>query len=255
MTATSYTERKPNARTMCVRACEKTPALFFMATDAHSCYTVYMATEEERRITQEGNPAKPQGEAGAQMLARMNDSHAAVTAWGLSRLTLAPDAAVLDIGCGGGATLRRLADLAPQGHLTGLDYSEVSVACSAAYNAAAIAAGRMEVRQGSVEQLPFADESFDIITTVESFYFWPQPQENLREVHRVLKRGGTFLLIADIHEDGALSPETRDNIERYHLFNPTKEQFKALFRTAGFRDTELHTREGEHWIAVIGHRG
>lgn len=214
-----------------------------------------MATEEERRITQEGNPAKPQGEAGAQMLTRMNDSHAAVTEWGLSHLSIAPDAAVLDIGCGGGATLRRLAARAPRGHITGLDYSEVSVACSAAFNTDAIAAGRMEVVQGSVERLPFADESFDIITTVESFYFWPQPQENLREVHRVLKRGGTFLLIADIHEDGTLSPETRDNIERYHLFNPTKEQFAALFRAAGFTDIALHTCKGEHWIAVIGHRG
>lgn len=213
-----------------------------------------MATEEERRITQEGNPAKPQGEAGAQMLARMNDSHAAVTEWGLSHLRITPDARALDIGCGGGATLRRLAVRAPRGHITGLDYSEVSVACSAAFNADAITAGRMEVVQGSVESLPFAEESFDIITTVESFYFWPQPQENLREVSRVLKTGGTFLLIADIHEDGTLSPETRDNIKRYHLFNPTKEQFAALFRAAGFRNIAVHTQAGEHWICVIGHR-
>lgn len=214
-----------------------------------------MATEEERSITQEGNPAKPQGEAGALMLARMNDSHAAVTEWGLSHLGIAADAAVLDIGCGGGATLRRLAARAPQGRITGLDYSPVSVACSAAFNAEAIAAGRMEVLQGSVEQLPFAEAQFDIITTVESFYFWPQPQENLREVHRVLKRGGTFLLIADIHEDGCLSAETRDNIERYKLFNPTKEQFESLFRAAGFCAVAAHTQPGEHWICVIGHRG
>lgn len=213
-----------------------------------------MATEEERRITREGNPAKPQGEAGEQMLSRMNDSHAAVTEWGLSHVTPTPDAAVLDIGCGGGATLRRLAVRVPQGHVTGLDYSEVSVDCSRRFNAEAIAAGRMEVVEGSVEALPFADGSFDLITTVESFYFWPQPQENLREVRRVLKEGGTFLLIADIHEDGGLSAETRENIERYHLFNPTKGEFEALFREAGFRDIELCTREGEHWIAVLGRR-
>lgn len=211
-----------------------------------------MATEEERRITQEGNPAKPQGAEGELMLARMNESHAIVTEWGLSLVSPAPDAAVLDIGCGGGATLKRLSARVPQGHVTGLDYSEVSVACSAAHNADAIAAGRMEVRQGSVENLPFIDAGFDFITTVESFYFWPQPQENLREVFRVLKPGGTFLLIADIHEDGALSRETRDNIERYHLFNPTKEEFQSLFRAAGFSDITLHTRAGEHWIAVTG---
>lgn len=217
-------------------------------------YAGGMATEEERRITREGNPAKPQGEAGEQMLSRMNDSHAAVTEWGLSHVSPAPDAAVLDIGCGGGATLRRLAVRVPQGHVTGVDYSDVSVDCSRRFNAEAIAAGRMEVVQGSVEALPFADGSFDLITTVESFYFWPQPQENLREVRRVLKAGGTFLLIADIHEDGDLSAETRENITRYHLFNPTKAEFEALFRAAGFRDIALRTRAGEHWIAVLGRR-
>lgn len=217
-------------------------------------YAGGMATEEERRITREGNPAKPQGEAGELMLSRMNESHAAVTDWGLSHMSPAPDAAVLDIGCGGGATLRRLAVRVPQGHVTGLDYSEVSVGCSRRFNEGAIAEGRMDVVQGSVEALPFADCSFDLITTVESFYFWPQPQENLREVRRVLKEGGTFLLIADIHEDGTLSAETRDNIDRYRLFNPTKAEFESLFRKAGFTDIALNTRVGEHWIAVTGRR-
>lgn len=213
-----------------------------------------MSTPQERSVTQAGNPAKPTGEAGAEMLARMNDSHAAVTEWGLSHLSIATNATVLDIGCGGGATLHRLALRAPQGHITGVDYSDVSVACSRAFNQADIACGHMDVVQGSVEALPFAEGSFDIITTVESFYFWPNPQENLREVRRVLKEGGTFALIADIHENGQLSDKTRENIGLYHLFNPTKEEFEQLFRRAGFRNITLHTREGEAWITVCGQR-
>ncbi|MDO5450629.1 MAG: class I SAM-dependent methyltransferase [Akkermansia sp.] len=211
-----------------------------------------MATEEERKVTDMGNPAKPTGAAGAEMLARMNDSHAPVTEWGLSHISVAADARVLDIGCGGGATLRRLAARAPQGHITGMDYSPVSVACSAELNRAAVESGLMQVLEGSVEAMPFADDSFDTITTVESFYFWPDPQENLREVYRVLKPGGTFLLIADIHEDGALPATARENISRYRLFNPTQEQFRELFRAAGFTRTAIHTKEGEHWIAVCG---
>lgn len=213
-----------------------------------------MATEQERSVTHAGNPAKPTGEAGAEMLARMNDSHAAVTEWGLSHLCIAPDAAVLDIGCGGGATLHRLSQRAPQGHITGVDYSPVSVACSRAFNESAIKRGQMEVVQGSVEALPFAEGNFDIITTVESFYFWPNPQENLREVRRVLKEGGTFALIADIYENGQLSDKTRENIALYHLYNPTKAEFETLFRQAGFRNITLHTREGEAWITICGQR-
>lgn len=58
----------------------------------------------EKAITAAGNPAKPTGEAGEQMLARMNESHGPLTAWGLSHFTWHGDEAVLDIGCGGGAT-------------------------------------------------------------------------------------------------------------------------------------------------------
>ena len=206
----------------------------------------------QQSVTRMGNPGKPVGDAGVEMLARMNASHGPVTEWGLSHISVPEDAAVLDIGCGGGATLHRLAARAPRGVITGIDYSEVSVACSTDFNRADVESGRMKVLQASVEAMPFADDSFDTITTVESFYFWPDPQENLREVYRVLKPGGTFLLIADIHEDGALPATARENIARYRLFNPTQEQFRELFRAAGFTRTAIHTKEGEHWIAVCG---
>lgn len=210
---------------------------------------------EQPSVTRMGNPGKPTGEAGVEMLARMNASHGPVTEWGLSHISVAEDAAVLDIGCGGGATLHRLAARAPHGAITGIDYSEVSVACSTDFNRADIESGRMKVLQASVEAMPFADDSFDIITTVESFYFWPDQAANLREVHRVLKPGGTFLLIAEIHENGALPESDRENVRTYNLFNPTQEQFLALFRQAGFTQVTAYTKPGEQWIAVTGSKG
>ena len=121
-----------------------------------------------------------------------------------------------------------------------------------ATNAESVAAGKMEILEGSVEKLPFEAETFDKIVTVESFYFWPNPQENLKEVRRVLKTGGTFLLVADIYEKPGLPREVKDNIRKFHLFNPTREQFKNLFREAGFAETRIHTKDGEDWICVEG---
>ena len=208
----------------------------------------------EPSITQKGNPANPAGEAGAEMLARMNASHGPLTEWGLSLIQVPEDADTLDIGCGGGATLRRLAARAPRGRVTGMDYSEVAVACSTELNRRAVESGRLQVLRGSVEAMPFADAAFDIITTVESFYFWPQPQENLREVHRVLKHGGTFLLIAEIYGDADLTERDRGEIRLYNLFNPTRTQFEELFHRAGFTNVRTHTKPGERWIAVTASR-
>lgn len=209
-------------------------------------------TKNEKAITAAGNPAKPIGEAGEQMLARMNESHGPLTAWGLSHFTWRGDETVLDIGCGGGANLKRMSDCVTTGHLTGVDYSETSVQTSQQTNAEAIKAGKMDVSQGSVEKLPFADDSFDKITTVESFYFWPDPPENLKEVSRVLKKGGTFLLIAEIYERPDLSPATRENIKHYNLYNPTPEIFETIFRKAGFTAVTVHIEPKEGWICVEG---
>ena len=202
--------------------------------------------------TRLGNPRKPEGEAGAAMLARMNESHGPVTEWALGFLNPEGAGQILDIGCGGGATIGRLARLAPEAKVTGVDYSPVSVQESRDYNKAAIEADKVEVIEASVEELPFADNTFDRITTVESFYFWPDPEENLKEVRRVLKSGGHFYLIADIYGKAGLDQAVLDNIELYDLFNPSKEEFIILFRNAGFTAVKIHVKDGTDWICVEG---
>ena len=87
---------------------------------------------------------------------------------------------------------------------------------------------------------------------MESFYFWPEPLENLKEVCRVLKKSGTFLLVADIYQKEGLPEHALENIKRYDLFNPTKEQFYELFKNAGFTLAQVHTKPGTDWICVEG---
>ncbi len=208
----------------------------------------------EAEITRVGNPSKPQGEEGRHMLSRMNRSHGPLTRWALTHLDIGDDDHILDIGCGGGATLARLSSQVHTGHLTGIDYSEVSVEMSRETNKADINSGKMDICQGSVEDMPFDDKTFDKIITVESFYFWPEPAKNLNEVYRVLKQGGQFLLVADIYDKDDLSQETRDMTLEYGLFNPGAEEFRQMFERVGFTAVEVHTCEGEDWICVEGTR-
>jgi len=216
--------------------------------------TINLTTNErtQQEITISGNPGKPVGEDGEKMLRRMNESHYVVTGWALEHWKIRENDRILDIGCGGGATLKRMSEEVRDGHLIGVDYSATSLELSGKTNAEALQQGKMDLVEASVEKLPFADNAFDKIITVESFYFWPNPQENLKEVRRVLKTGGTFLLVADIYEKPGLPREVKDNIRKFHLFNPTREQFKNLFREAGFAETKIHTKDGEDWICVEG---
>ena len=209
-----------------------------------------MNRERIPSITELGDPSKPKGAAGAEMLTRMNESHKDVTAWGLSHIILKGSENVLDIGCGGGAALGRVAGSITTGHLTGVDYSPVSVKLSRMNNEQLIEQGKMEIVEGSVECLPFEDDSFDFIYTVESFYFWKNTAKSLEEVRRVLRKGGNFLIIADVYGDAELSESSKRDIAKYNLFNPTRAEFSGLLSTAGFEKVHIHTKDGTSWICV-----
>ena len=215
---------------------------------------LFMAENNKDKITELGNPAKPQGDAGKLMLSRMNDDHYDVTSWALSFFSFNESDTVLDIGCGGGRTLNRMAEKIVSGHLTGVDYSKTSVEMSIDANGDNIASGKMDIIEVSVENLPFENGTFDKIITVESFYFWPDPVENLKEVRRVLKENGTFLLVADIYDCDELNDTQKANIKKYNLFNPSLEGFESLMKAAGFSKVIIHTKENTTWVCAEGNK-
>ena len=140
------------------------------------------------------NTRKPVGLGGKLMVSLMNLGHSPVAWWGLRFLNVAPDAKVLDCGCGGGANIKRLLKKCPQGIVKGIDYSPVSVEKSQKVNADAIAKGRCTILQGSVAKRIFAEGWFDAVTAFETVYFWPELPQCFHEIHRMLKPGGMFLI-------------------------------------------------------------
>ena len=113
--------------------------------------------------------SKPTGWLGRFNLWRMNAAgHAALTDWGLAHVSVKDNYTILDVGCGGGRTVSKLAAMAAQGRVYGVDYSEQSVATTKRTNARGIDLGRVEICQSSVSQLPFPDGMLDLVTAVET---------------------------------------------------------------------------------------
>ena len=164
------------------------------------------------------NTRKPVGLGGKLMVAMMNLGHSPVARWGLQFLNAAPDAKVLDCGCGGGANMKRLLKKCPQGIVKGIDYSPVSVEKTRKINETAIAEGRCAVLQGSVADMIFADDWFDAVTAFETVYFWPDLPQCFREVYRVLKPGGTLLICNESSGDYGQGREVDGDHRRHdHL--------------------------------------
>ena len=195
---------------------------------------------------------KPWSLPGRLFIWLMNRTHAGVTRWGLRHVTIDPEATILDVGCGGGRAVRTLAGMGKM--VYGIDYSATSVAAATRANAGLIAAGRVDILQAGVSQLPFAAACFDLVTAVETHYYWPDPVRDFQEVYRVLKPGGTLLVIAETYRNqtfGRLLILPMLLLRARYL---TLDQHRAMFCAAGFTDIEIKHDPRKGWICGIARR-
>ena len=150
--------------------------------------------------------------------------------------------------------VRRLVTLVPEGNVVGLDYSAASVAVSRETNAKEIAAGRVRIEQGSVAALPFPDRTFDIVTAVETHYYWPDLPANVGEILRVLKPGGTFALIAETYRGGPFRLVYGIVMPLLGAAFLSDAEHRDLLTKAGFTEVATMHRTGTNWICATGRK-
>lgn len=172
---------------------------------------------------------KPTGLLGritGMVMARMS---AADARWTVSLLGIQPESRVLEIGFGPGIALQYASELASNGFVAGVDYSETMLQVARKRNAVAIKAERVELRHGDVSALPYPDESFDKAFAIHSILFWPKPIDCLTELRRVLKADGKLAItMTPKGKRPDLPPDLGTVYETAEV--------EAMFARAGFRD-------------------
>lgn len=183
------------------------------------------------------NCACPKGFLGRCMLRFMNFGHAPLTNWGLDHVDFSDGMVMLDIGCGGGATLKRLLKRSPEGMVYGIDISEESVVKAKNVNKQLLNK-QVFVRQGSANLLPWEDQKFDVVTAVETVYFWPNLPQCFQEVKRVLKPGGQFAIMLEVIEGDSIWTNV---VEGMTVYSP--EMLKDMLEQAGFGDVKVFRKK------------
>lgn len=182
------------------------------------------------------NAGMPKGFWGRATLLRMNESHRLLTDVGLTLVKFPENAVCLDIGCGGGRTLSELSKRT-KGKVYGVDVSDAAIKVSSRYNLLNVRKGKIVVEKASVSELPFADAFFDVVTSVESFYFWEDKEDCVKEVFRVMKPGGTFVVMLDAFDDG--KTDYSELVQEIGLELNTPSFFREVFTEAGFADVDI----------------
>jgi ubiquinone/menaquinone biosynthesis C-methylase UbiE len=124
----------------------------------------------------------------------MSAETAAANVAALKLLDLQPSDRVLEVGFGHGRTMERAAEALTTGFIAGVDLSEEMVRMAEYRCRHLIREGKVAISVGDSVHLPFPDQHFDKALSVHTVYFWSDPKVHLREIRRVLKHGGRFVL-------------------------------------------------------------
>jgi ubiquinone/menaquinone biosynthesis C-methylase UbiE len=105
---------------------------------------------------------------------------------------------------------------------------------------------RCEITSGTVSSLPYGEGSYDLITAFETVYFWPDIQNAMREVRRVLRAGGVFLICNDASDP---TDETwTSRIDGMRIYS--KDELTGLLLNSGFSDICCDISEQHGWLCV-----
>ncbi|MCQ9635635.1 class I SAM-dependent methyltransferase [Chryseobacterium sp. WG14] len=197
------------------------------------------------------NLANPQGEKGIEIGEMMNASNIGMTLESIKALVIEDDEHILEIGHGNAAHVKSIISLAHNIRYTGIDISETMYYEARRLNEAFEDQADFVLYEGSI--LPFKDQTFNKIFTVNTVYFWENPLAFLNEIYRVLKDDGTFVLTFAQKDFMEKLPFTAYDFKLYNNSEMeeliSQSHFKRMKTSE--REEEIKSKTGEETIQRI----
>ncbi len=191
---------------------------------------------------------KPHGEEGIQTIKNMNENHKDISKFAFECVNVGENDMILDIGCGGGVNIEKFLKLT-KNNVDGLDYSEISVAESIKRNKKAVDEKRCEVIQADVSNMPIEDETYDLVCAFETIYFWPDIKNTFKEVSRIIKENGQFMIAQETDGNHPDDEKWLSTVEGMHVY--TANQLENYLTNAGFNSVKSFKKENDYILVVI----
>ncbi|WP_419868181.1 class I SAM-dependent methyltransferase [Chryseobacterium sp. CT-SW4] len=195
-----------------------------------------MENEKLKLLAQ--NLANPQGEKGIEVAEMMNATNIGMTQESVKALLIEDNESILEIGHGNAGHLKAILSRAQNVRYTGVDISETM------YKEAKRLNEQYKDQAGFIlydgEKLPFEDETFDKIFTVNTVYFWKEPVRFLNEIYRVLKDNGIFVLTLGQKEFMKTLPFTEFDFTLY-----SNEEMEEVISKSYFKRMKISEKEEE----------
>jgi SAM-dependent methyltransferase len=151
-----------------------------------------------------------------------------------AELDLQPDDDLLDVGCGSAGFMKDQAARAR--YVAGLDASDIQVDLARRRLGDRIAAGTAEIVLGDAAALPWEDGRFSVVMSLNCVKFTADPQQALREMHRILRSGGRVVLTLD---EAVRNPDKSGTIDVFGQWQWSADDARRMMEEAGFADVSV----------------
>ncbi len=145
----------------------------------------------------------------------------------------------------------KLAERYPEALIDGVDISAESVKATADNNPRIAAEGRLHVLKASVSDLPYDKGTFDLVTAVETYFFWPNPELDIFSAAERLVPGGVMMIASEAYPDPEFDEVNNRHSEEYGMKLLPNERLQDIMSGAGLR-TEFFTVKEKNWVVFIG---
>jgi SAM-dependent methyltransferase len=175
---------------------------------------------------------------------------------GLEHLSIPLNGAILDVGVAAEEPSPSWRPHPAWEWCMAIDHSAESVRVASKANAKLIKADRVEIRESSVSQLPYVNDTFDLVAGVETHFFWPDLAGDVREGLRVVKPGGMFVVIAEVHKgaNAAMSRIVEKYAPKTGMTLLTPNEHHGLLVGAGFADVQVLTDVSKGGVCAVGRK-
>ena len=206
-----------------------------------------MTEEEIKEIA--AQLRKPEGEKGKEIAQLMNEGNQAMNLHSLAVLNPQANESILEIGMGNGHFVKNIVNLDKEISYMGCDYSKHMVEEAKKVNEKLMKHKSVDFVEANISCLPFEDETFDKVLTINTFYFWEDHISVLKELKRVLKKEGSLVLAVRPKHNLKEFPVTQ-----YNFSLVENEEILELLKACGFNRialTEINEPPQEHYA---GHK-
>jgi len=195
---------------------------------------------------------KPSGVIGRYLMTKIfNTGNADLNDFVNETLKIEKADHILEIGFGPGKLINAMAKVAIEGCVQGVDFSKAMLGEATRKNRQLIAEGKVRLHEGDCSDLPFDDASFDKLCTVNTLYFWKDPESYFSEMYRVVKAGG--MTVVGFRDKEQMSKLDLDQ----NVFSTyTQDEVVRLLSDAGFSEARIVEKDGRPFLSycAIGYK-